>query len=108
VAALLADSGQIVLVPAISPLAEHREMARRIHEEAGLKFYEVFCATPIKDCERRDPKGLYAKARAGEIKEFTGIDSPYEVPEHPDLLLVPGTSTEELAQQVVELLGSRR
>ncbi len=108
IATLLADSGQIVLVPAISPLAEHRELARRLHEEAGLRFYEVFCDTPIEDCERRDPKGLYAKARAGEIKDFTGIDSPYEVPEHPELRLVPDRSTEELAEQVVALLGSRK
>ena len=83
VAALFADSGQIVLVPAISPLAEHRELARRLHEEAGLPFFEVFCDTPIEDCEKRDPKGLYAKARAGAIKDFTGIDSPYERPDHP-------------------------
>ena len=108
IATLLADSGQIVLVPAISPLAEHRELARRLHEEAGLRFYEVFCDTPIEDCERRDPKGLYAKARAGEIKDFTGIDSPYEVPEQPELRLVPDRSTEELAEQVVALLGSRK
>ncbi|HUH71495.1 MAG TPA: adenylyl-sulfate kinase, partial [Mycobacterium sp.] len=76
IAALLADSGQIVLVPAISPLAEHRALARRLHEDAGLPFYEVFCDTPIADCEKRDPKGLYARARAGLIKDFTGIDSP--------------------------------
>ena len=58
-----------------------------------MKFYEVFCDTPIEDCERRDPKGLYAKARAGEIKHFTGIDSPYQPPEHPELRLVPDHST---------------
>jgi bifunctional enzyme CysN/CysC len=108
IATLLADSGQIVLVPAISPLAEHRELARRLHDEAGLPFYEVFCDTPIEDCERRDPKGLYAKARAGLVKDFTGIDSPYEAPEHPDLRLVPDRNPENLAEQVVALLGSRR
>jgi bifunctional enzyme CysN/CysC len=107
VAMLLADSGQIVLVPAISPLAQHRELARRLHADAGLDFFEVFCDTPIQDCEKRDPKGLYAKARAGEIKNFTGIDSPYEPPEHPDLRLVPGHSPQELAQLVVDVLGRR-
>jgi bifunctional enzyme CysN/CysC len=108
VALLLADSGQIVLVPAISPLAEHRELARRMHEEAGVPFFEVFCDTPLEDCERRDPKGLYAKARAGLITEFTGIDSPYEPPKRPDLRLVPNAPPEELAIRVVDLLGRRK
>jgi bifunctional enzyme CysN/CysC len=107
VAMLLADSGQIVLVPAISPLAQHRQLARQLHADAGLDFFEVFCDTPIEDCERRDPKGLYAKARAGEIKNFTGIDSPYEPPEHPDLRLVPDHTPQELAEQVVDVLGRR-
>ncbi|MBV9639139.1 MAG: sulfate adenylyltransferase subunit CysN [Mycobacteriaceae bacterium] len=105
VAALLADSGQIVLVPAISPLAQHRALARRLHEAAGLPFYEVFCDTPIEDCEKRDPKGLYAKARAGLIKDFTGIDSPYEPPQSPDLRLVPAQTPDALADQIVGLLG---
>ncbi|MEZ0366259.1 adenylyl-sulfate kinase [Mycobacterium sp. pUA109] len=108
VATLLADSGHTVLVPAISPLVEHRELARRVHTEAGLDFIEVFCDTPLEDCEKRDPKGLYAKARAGEITHFTGIDSPYQRPKNPDLRLTPQHSTEELAQQVIDLLESRR
>jgi bifunctional enzyme CysN/CysC len=107
VATLLADCGQVVLVPAISPLAEHRELARRVHEDAGVPFFEVFCDTPLDDCERRDPKGLYAKARAGHIKDFTGIDSPYEPPQNPDLRLTPDCTLEELAQQIVELAGRR-
>ncbi len=107
VATLLADSGQIVLVPAISPLTEHRDLARRLHAEAGFDFFEVFCDTPLADCEKRDPKGLYAKARAGEITHFTGIDSPYQRPKHPDLRLVPDHTPEELAQQVIDLLGRR-
>ncbi|MGH3961125.1 adenylyl-sulfate kinase, partial [Mycobacterium sp.] len=107
VASLLADSGHTVLVPAISPLAEHRELARQIHADAGLDFVEVFCDTPLEDCERRDPKGLYAKARAGEITHFTGIDSPYQRPKNPDLRLVPGPSLDEHAQRVIELLESR-
>ncbi len=108
VATLLADSGHTVLVPAISPLAEHRELARQVHAEAGLDFFEVFCDTPIEDCEKRDPKGLYAKARAGEITHFTGIDSPYQRPKNPDLRLTPGMSVDEQAQRVLELLESRR
>ncbi|GBE64253.1 bifunctional enzyme CysN/CysC [Mycobacterium sp. MFM001] len=108
VATLLADSGHTVLVPAISPLAEHRELARQVHAEAGLDFFEVFCDTPIEDCEKRDPKGLYAKARAGEITHFTGIDSPYQRPKNPDLRLTPGMSVDEQAQRVLDLLESRR
>ena len=107
IATLLADSGQIVLVPAISPLEAHRELARTVHTEQGFDFYEVFCDTPLEDCERRDPKGLYAKARRGEITHFTGIDSPYQRPKNPDLRLTPEQSADELAQQVIDLLGSR-
>jgi bifunctional enzyme CysN/CysC len=108
VAKLLADCGQVVLVPAISPLARHREFARRVHEEAGVPFYEVFCDTPIEDCEKRDPKGLYAKARAGQIEDFTGISSPYEPPEHPDLRLSCHRAPEELASQIVDLVAVKR
>lgn len=107
VATLLADSGQTVLVPAISPLAEHREMARKVHADAGFEFFEVFCDTPLAECEARDPKGLYAKARAGEITHFTGIDSPYQRPKNPDLRLVPDRPIEELAQSVIDLLELR-
>ncbi|MHA7649471.1 adenylyl-sulfate kinase [Mycobacterium sp. ML4] len=107
VATLLADSGQIVLVPAISPLAEHRQMARKVHDDAGFEFFEVFCDTPLKECERRDPKGLYAKARAGEITHFTGIDSPYQRPKNPDLRLTADRSVEEQAQSVIDMLEAR-
>ncbi|WP_301146430.1 adenylyl-sulfate kinase [Mycobacterium simiae] len=107
VAMLLADSGQTVLVPAISPLAEHREMARKVHADAGFEFFEVFCDTPLAECEARDPKGLYAKARAGELTHFTGVDSPYQRPKNPDLRLVPDRPLEELAQSVIDLLESR-
>ncbi len=104
VATLLADSGQIVLVPAISPLAEHRDLARKVHTDQGFGFFEVFMDTPLADCEARDPKGLYAKARAGEITHFTGIDSPYQRPKDPDLRLTPEWTPDELAQQVIDLL----
>jgi bifunctional enzyme CysN/CysC len=108
IAAILADSGQVVLVPAISPLEEHRALARKVATEAGLDFFEVFCDTPLEDCERRDPKGLYAKARAGEITHFTGIDSPYQRPKNPDLRLTPDRSPDELAQSVIDLLEGGR
>jgi bifunctional enzyme CysN/CysC len=107
VATLLADCGQIVLVPAISPLAEHRELARTVHAGAGGDFVDVFCDTPLADCERRDPKGLYAKARAGEITHFTGIDSPYQRPKNPDLRLTPDRTLDEQAQLVIDLLELR-
>lgn len=107
VATLLADCGNVVLVPAISPLAEHRALARKVHADAGFDFVEVFCDTPLEDCERRDPKGLYAKARAGEITHFTGIDSPYQRPKSPDLRLTPDRGLDELAQLVIDLLESR-
>jgi bifunctional enzyme CysN/CysC len=108
IATLMADAGLTVLVPAISPLAEHRELARKVHTNQGIEFFEVFVDTPLADCERRDPKGLYAKARAGEITRFTGIDSPYQRPQNPDLRLTPEYPVDELAQRVVELaLGIR-
>ena len=107
VAALMADAGLTVLVPAISPLADQRDRARRIHDEAGIEFFEVFVDTPLADCERRDPKGLYARARRGEIAQFTGIDSPYEPPERPDLRLTPEHTAAELAAQVIALLDAR-
>ena len=106
VATLMADAGLTVLVPAISPLEEHRELARKVHSDAGIEFFEVFVDTPLADCERRDPKGLYARARAGEITHFTGIDSPYQRPKNPDLRLTPDHTVEQLAQQVIDLLES--
>ena len=106
VATLMADAGLTVLVPAISPLEEHRELARKVHSDAGIEFFEVFVDTPLADCERRDPKGLYARARAGEITHFTGIDSPYQRPKNPDLRLTPDHTAAQLAQQVIDLLES--
>ncbi len=78
VARLFADAGVVALVPLISPYRADRDLVRAMHDAAGLPFHEVFVDTPIELCEQRDPKGLYAKARAGEITGFTGIDDPYE------------------------------
>ncbi|HXH56888.1 adenylyl-sulfate kinase [Iamia sp.] len=89
VALLLADAGVVALVPLISPYRAGRESARAAHVAAGVPFVEVFVDTPIEECERRDVKGLYAKARAGEITGFTGVDDPYEAPEAPDVVLTP-------------------
>jgi bifunctional enzyme CysN/CysC len=89
----------------ISPYRDGRDRVREIHDAAGLRFVEVFVDTPIEECEQRDPKGLYAKARAGELRGFTGIDDPYEPPVHPDLVLHTTTARPAvLAAQVVALL----
>lgn len=106
VARLFADAGVVSLVPLISPYRADRDRARAAHEAADLRFVEVFVNTPIELCEARDPKGLYAKARAGEITGFTGIDDPYEAPLRPDLELTPALGdAETLAGAVLELLG---
>jgi bifunctional enzyme CysN/CysC len=103
VAKLMVDAGLIVLVSFISPFREERRMARELF--APGEFHEVFVDTPLAVCEARDVKGLYAKARAGGIRNFTGIDSPYEVPESPELHLRGGEqSPEQLAGQVIEEL----
>jgi len=103
VAKVLADSGAIAIVSLVSPYAEDRDRVRAAHEEAGLPFYEVFVDTPLEECERRDPKGLYAKARAGEITDLTGVGSPYEAPERPDLK--PAADLETAVREVLGLLG---
>ena len=105
VARLFADAGLIAIAPLISPYRAGRADARGIHTEAGLPFYEVYVRTPIEVCEARDPKGLYAKARAGELTGFTGIDDPYEEPLEPDLLLDGDQVTpDEGAQRVLSVL----
>ncbi|MCB0978586.1 MAG: adenylyl-sulfate kinase [Acidimicrobiales bacterium] len=105
VARLFADAGVVAVVPLISPYRSGRDRARAVHEAAGVPFLEVFVDTPIELCEQRDPKGLYAKARAGEITGFTGIDDPYEAPERPDIVLTPadGDPTAQ-ARKVLDLL----
>jgi adenylylsulfate kinase len=100
---LFVDSGLIVSTAFISPFASDRQMARE--KLAASEFIEVFIDAPIDVCEQRDPKGLYKKARAGEIKHFTGIDSVYDVPENPEIHIKnQGASIEECAQQVINYL----
>lgn len=106
VAALFADAGVVAIVPLVSPYRAARESARQRVVAAGLDFVEVFVDTPLEECERRDPKGLYAKARAGELTGMTGIDDPYEAPESPDLVLTPADgSPEAQAELVLELIS---
>lgn len=108
VARLFADAGLLTLVPLISPYRAGRDRARELHATAGLDFIEVHLDTPLELCEQRDPKGLYAKARAGEITGFTGIDDPYEPPLAPELVLTPALgSASELAGLVRALLRDR-
>ena len=105
VARLMVDAGLVVLVCVISPFASEREFARSLFEEG--EFSEVFVDTSLIECERRDPKGLYRKARAGEIINFTGIDAPYEAPTRPELhLYSTGLSIEQQAEKVVDHLWS--
>ena len=101
VARLFADAGFVVLASFVSPDAESRRVAREIHEEHGLPFIEVFVDAPVELCEERDPKGHYARARAGEISGFTGVDAPYEPPSDPELRLPTGEL--EAAEAAAEL-----
>ena len=100
VAALLADASILTFVSLVSPFAEDRERARR--RIGGHRFFEVHVATPLALCEQRDPKGLYARARAGQISNMTGVDAPYEAPQSPALRL---SAEEPLAMQVKALLA---
>jgi adenylyl-sulfate kinase len=101
VAALFADAGVIAIAAFISPYRVGRDAARRA--AGAQRFIEVFLDTPIKECERRDPKGLYRRARAGEIADFTGISAPYEPPPDPDLHITGG-SVEETVGRICRLL----
>lgn len=107
VAALFCKEGFVTVTATISPEPEHRENARRIIGEAS--FVEVFIDTPLEVCEKRDPKGLYRRARRGEIPQFTGIGSPYHPPVHPDLTLhTQGNAVEDCVDRIVEYLVSAR
>ncbi len=108
VARLMADAGTIAVLSLISPLAADRDHLREAHQKANLPFIEVFVDTPVEECERRDPKGLYARARAGEIKGFTGIDAPYEAPAYPELRIdTTATTVPAAVEQIIQLLRAR-
>lgn len=105
VATLMGQAGLVLLVALVSPSRAERQRARTVVEAGGLPFLEVFIDTPQVVCEARDPKGLYARARAGDIPLFTGVSSPYEAPTEPDLrLCTEGRSIEATAQPLVEVL----
>ncbi len=106
VARLMADAGLVVLVPVISPYREDRDAVRAAHEAADILFAEVHVATSVEECERRDPKGLYAKARSGEITGFTGIDDPYEAPIQPDQVVGTGEPLTESVELVIGVVAA--
>jgi len=102
VACLFADSGTVAIVPIISPFIASREHARKLHTDKNLQFIEVHVATPIDECERRDTKGLYAKVRSGQMTGLSGVDSPYEAPKSPDVVV--GLDNQTLQESVRSIL----
>jgi adenylylsulfate kinase len=105
VAKLFADTGVITLTSFISPYRKDRDHVRALHKEAKLTFIEIHVNTPIETCETRDPKGLYKKARAGQLTNFTGIDDPYEAPNSPELTLnTANTAPPQAVALIVEYL----
>ena len=106
VSKLMVDAGLITLVSFISPFKSERQMARNLL--SSDEFFEIFVNTSLEECEKRDPKGLYKKARAGELKNFTGIDSSYEEPENPDLVLDTSSgNAEQLTDQIIKFLKDK-
>jgi len=102
-AKLFVDAGLIVLTAFISPFRSERELARELLEPS--EFIEIFVDTPLEICEQRDPKGLYKKARAGHLQNFTGIDSAYEPPQNPDIVVNGAQdNAEDLAEQIISYL----
>jgi adenylylsulfate kinase len=105
VAKLFADAGVVTMTSFISPYRKDRDNVRALHVEGKLPFIEVHCATPIETCEQRDPKGLYKKARAGQLKGFTGIDDPYEAPQKPEVTIdATHTSPQDAAVLLLQYL----
>ena len=108
VALLFADSCTIALTSFISPYRSDRATARTLHIARSIPFIEIYVHVPIEVAESRDPKGLYAKARAGEIKDFTGVSAPYEEPEGAEIVIKSGeTGVEETVRQIIEYLEDK-
>jgi adenylylsulfate kinase len=108
VAKLFADAGLITMTSFISPYRQDRDLVRALHVEGSLPFFEIHVNTPIETCEQRDPKGLYKKARAGQLKNFTGVDDPYEAPLRPEMTIdATNTSPQEATIQLLEYLDSQ-
>ncbi len=108
VSKLFADAGLIVLSSFISPFKNDRQLVRKIHEDSELSFIEIYIDTPLATCEKRDPKQLYAKARRGEIPNFTGISSPYEVPNNPEIIIPVTNTPEQSALQILKYLEQHK
>ena len=109
VSKLFADAGTVSICSFVSPFRKHRHFPRQIHETADLTFLEVFVDTPLEECEKRDTKGLYKKARAGHIKGFTGIDQPYERPDNPELSIkTVGRSIRDCVKDVLVILARNK
>jgi len=108
VAKLFADAGLVVMTSFISPYRRDRDAVRALHAAAGVPFVEIHVATPIATCETRDPKGLYKKARAGELKNFTGIDDPYEPPTNAEVTLdATNVSPQDATVQLLTVLRDK-
>jgi adenylylsulfate kinase len=108
IAKLFVDTGVMVLSSFVSPYRADRDIVRQLHVDAGMDFIEVYVDVPLEEAEKRDPKGLYKKARAGEIKHFTGISDPYEAPLTPELVLNSHTmSLQDEVEALLALLDSR-
>lgn len=103
VACLFADAGIVAIVPIISPFIASREHARKIHQDNQLRFVEVHVATPIEECERRDTKGLYSKVRSGKMSGLSGVDSIYEPPTSPEIVV--GANNETIEQSVAMIMA---
>ncbi len=105
---LFADAGVISITSFVSPYTADRDLARKLHDDAAIPFIEIFVDTPVSECEKRDPKGLYKKAREGKIPNFTGVNDPYEPPPKPDLVLKTAErKLEECVATVAEHLVGR-
>ena len=108
VALLAAQQGFTSLVSLVSPNADARDAVRRRHLDHGIGFVEIFVATPLEVCTARDPKKLYARAKAGTLKQMTGAGDPYEIPENPDLIIETHLmSTEKIVEQILAALAQR-
>jgi bifunctional enzyme CysN/CysC len=106
VARLFADAGVIAVVALISPYADSRQLARRLHADAGIPFLEIYLEASAARCASRDPKGLYAQASAGQLGSFTGVDDPYEIPDAPDLTIGPDTVIDDGVVAVLSALDA--
>jgi adenylyl-sulfate kinase len=104
IAKLFADSGTIAIVALVSPHATVRREVRACHEADGLTFFEIYVNTPLAECAKRDAKGLYARAQAGQLKGLTGVDDPYEPPSRPDLEITPSFTVASAAEAALELI----